>query len=483
LTAERFVADPYGPQGTRMYRTGDLARWRADGALEFVGRSDQQVKIRGFRVEPGEIEAALREQPGVAQAAVIAREDRSSEKYLVGYVMVVEGQELDASAIRQQLSRRLPGYLVPGAIVELKSWPLTPNGKLDRKALPEPERSWALTRRAPRSPKEEILCGLFAEVLGVERVGIDDDFFELGGHSLLAARLVNRVRDALKMEFSIRSLFEAPTVAGLAPALSYDADRSEYEVLLPLRPRGSRPPLFGIHPAGGLSWCYARLMPYLGADYPIYGLQARHLGEPEYLPRSVEEIAADYVDHLRRVQPRGPYHLIGWSFGGLVAQAMAGLLQQQGDEVALLALLDAYPPVSGQNPESLTREQLLSVIGQYLGSDPGDELLDASSLIELSRRRGDYRLDTIIENVQNSISVANGFIPQPYNGNLLFFSAADSESNARLRPAAWAPSVTGGIEVHSIPCRHQEMLVCSEPSARIGRILMTKLDTLTQGRD
>jgi amino acid adenylation domain-containing protein len=216
LTAGGFVADPFGVAGTRMYRTGDVVRWSRAGELEFVGRVDHQVKVRGFRIELGEIEAVLASRPGVRQVAVVVREDRPGDRRIVAYVV----GDVDAASLRSWVAERLPGYLVPSAVVGVDALPLTPNGKLDRRALPVPVWAGEGAGRAPRTPREEILCGLFAEVLGVEGVGADQSFFELGGHSLLAARLISRIRSAFGVETTIRTLFENPTVETLVGRLA-----------------------------------------------------------------------------------------------------------------------------------------------------------------------------------------------------------------------------------------------------------------------
>ncbi|MFF2046197.1 condensation domain-containing protein, partial [Kitasatospora sp. NPDC058170] len=219
LTAERFTANPYGQPGERMYRTGDLVTWRPDGSIDYLGRTDHQVKIRGFRIELGEIESALTAHPAITHATVLAREDTPGDKRLIGYVVPVSPEAVDTEQLRKHLASELPDYMVPSAIMQLDALPLTANGKLDRKALPAPEFTAAGSGRAPRTEQEEALCAVFAEVLGITTVTIDDSFFELGGHSLLATRLVSRIRTALGIEVGIRTLFEAPTVAGLAERL------------------------------------------------------------------------------------------------------------------------------------------------------------------------------------------------------------------------------------------------------------------------
>ncbi|MEY8818470.1 non-ribosomal peptide synthetase DhbF [Bacillus subtilis] len=489
LTSERFIADPFGPPGTRMYRTGDVARLRADGSLDYVGRADHQVKIRGFRIELGEIEAALVQHPQLEDAAVSVRGGQPGDKRLAAYVIPSE-ETLDTAELRRYAAERLPDYMVPAAFVTMKELPLTPNGKLDRKALPAPDFAAAVTGRGPRTPQEEILCDLFMEVLHLPRVGIDDRFFDLGGHSLLAVQLMSRIREALGVELSIGNLFEAPTVAGLAERLEMGSSQSALDVLLPLRTSGDKPPLFCVHPAGGLSWCYAGLMTNIGTDYPIYGLQARGIGQREELPKTLDDMAADYIKQIRTVQPKGPYHLLGWSLGGNVVQAMATQLQNQGEEVSLLVMLDAYPNHFLPIKEAPDDEEALIALLALGGYDPdslGDKPLDFEAAIEILRRDGSALAsldETVILNLKNtyvnSVGILGSYKPKTFRGNVLFFrSTIIPEWFDPIEPDSWKPYINGQIEQIDIDCRHKD-LCQPEPLAQIGKVLAVKLEELNK---
>ncbi|WP_326680795.1 non-ribosomal peptide synthetase [Streptomyces sp. NBC_01237] len=462
LTAERFIADPYSTPGTRMYRSGDLARWNTHGQLQYLGRADQQVKIRGFRIELGEIEAALAAHTDIAQAAAVARD----EQQLVGYIVPTEGNTPDPTQIRDALSESLPDHMVPSAIVVLDHLPLTSNGKLDRKALPAPDFAAVVGDRAPRTPREELLCDLFAEVLGLPRVGIDDNFFELGGHSLLATRLISRIQATFGVKHTIRTLFEAPTVAGLAERLNSDDVGEALETVLPLRPEGSRTPLFCVHPAGGLSWCYSGLMSGLHTEYPIYGLQARGISGDEPRPTSLTQMAADYVETLRSIQPHGPYQLLGWSYGGTVAFAMAVHLRRLGEEVGLLAMLDAYPET--QFGEKVPGDlDALKLLLDYVGLDIDEEITestDITRLLELIRTESSVlaNLETeqvrgLVDIVINNIHLMDAYAPEMFDGDVLFFTATEGKAEDWMSYEAWVPYVKGQVENHLIACEHTEM--------------------------
>ncbi|MFH8930913.1 amino acid adenylation domain-containing protein [Streptomyces pristinaespiralis] len=469
-TAERFTADPhahlFGDTGGRMYRTGDLARRDADGVLHFCGRADQQVKIRGFRIEPGEIETALAAHPDVTRAAVVARPGRAGDKVLVAYLVTApDAGDTTAEQLRAGLETQLPDYMVPAAFVALPALPVTPNGKLDRDALPEPDWGGG-AGRPPRGPREEILCGLFAEVLGAPRVGTDDNFFELGGHSMLATRLVGRVKTVLGADIGVRTLFEAPTVAALAARIDgADTGHDPFGVVLPLRTGGSHAPLFCVHPAGGFGWVYSALLRHTDREQPLYALQARGLARHEPLPDDIDAMARDYAEQIRKTVPEGPYEILGWSFGGLVAHAVAARLQAEGAEVSLLAVLDGYPDAYDGTEHEVGEEQVLAILLNAAGVDRaqafGDAPLQRAAVLEKLRDSGsalgnldDDAVGRMVTVFLNNTRLIQNFRPRRFTGDMVFFAAAAGHHDPALTPGNWRPYVTGRIEEHHLDTDH-----------------------------
>ncbi|MFK3817597.1 amino acid adenylation domain-containing protein, partial [Pseudomonas sp. NPDC089407] len=344
LTAERFVADPFNP-GSRLYRTGDRVRRRADGVIDFIGRLDNQLKIRGFRIEPGEIEARLRNLPDIKDAVVVAREVANG-KQLVGYV-VAASATVEAAQVRDALRVELPDYMVPAHIVLLASMPLTPNGKIDRKALPAPEANGQRRRVAPRNDVEHVLSRIWQEVLEVDQIGVDDNFFELGGDSLRVLKMLSKVRahGDLTIELKLRDVMAKPTIGELS---GFSVAGNDLDPLLLLNSRVTdATPLFCLHAGFGTVFDYEPLARRLDGHCSVFGLQCRMLLDRGWEDDSLESMAIDYAQYIRQKQPEGPYHLMGWSLGGTLALMVARELENQGQRVAALGLVDSYMPKPG----------------------------------------------------------------------------------------------------------------------------------------
>jgi amino acid adenylation domain-containing protein len=457
LTRERFPAPD-------LYRTGDLGRHRPDGAVEIAGRADRQLKIRGHRVEPAEIEAALCAHPAVRDAAVVGRLSSTGETRLVAYVIPAEPSVPD---LRAWLLARLPEPLVPPSIVLLDSFPLTPNGKIDRRAL-EQRTDSGPARGEPVPPRDAVelaLVRLWEELLDVRPVGVCANFFELGGHSLLAVRLLAAVRERFGRDLPLAALFRAPTVESLAVLLREEGPLATGP-LVEIQKGGTKRPLVCVHPAGGNVACYAALARALGPDQPVVGLEAQGL-RPGELPRtSIEEMAAAYVEALREAQPAGPYALLGWSLGGLLAFEMARQLTAAGETVEPLLLLDTWGhPRSGEPEFPPDAEILLSVLGDPLRHtlDPQDGL---DAVLAAARAAGALPPDFGREDVDRYLNVYKETIragqrydPGPWPGSALLFRATDEpEEMAQDETLGWNARIQGCLTVRRVPGSHQTMI-------------------------
>ncbi len=460
LTEQKFITDPFCTEpGSKLYKTGDLVRYLPDGNIEFLGRTDFQVKIRGFRVELGEIEAALEKHEGVAEGVVVAREV-DGEKRLTGYVVASRPRPQE-NELRKFLRERLPEYMVPADFVFLESFPLTPNGKVDRRALPVPkvrELEHGADFVAPRGDVENRLAGLWEQVLGKRPIGARENFFELGGHSLAAVRLMQRVEKEFGKKLLLTALLQAPTVEQLAATLQQDSSAVQSSVI-PMQPLGSKPPFFFVHGLGGTVMRFRDLTRYMTPDQPFYGLQAQGLDGSQPVLRRVEEMAKVYLRDLRGMQPEGPYYLGGYSFGGYVALEMARMLLAEGEDIRVLAFVDTYAEIAQ------------SIVERFLS------LSVRQKITYLKKRARRYRLGLkhriqflflppAVKQVRRSCALAEtNYRVQPYAGKILLFRAAERGLRGLEDPGAgWEKYALGGVEVHELDGDHGNIL--NEPGVR-----------------
>lgn len=489
LTAACFVPDPFSNEpGARLYKTGDIGRYLADSTIEFLGRRDQQIKIRGFRIEPGEIAAVLEQHPAVQDAVVIVREDQPEEKQLVAYVVPLSDADLNVEELQHDLRACLPDYMVPTSILFLRKLPLSSNGKIDHRALPDPALFESEVERvhvAPRTPLEETLTHICKSILGKEQVGIYDNLFDIGAHSLHVTQIISRVRQMLRFELSLLNIMETPYVAGLAEHIEAQQQEKQpvlqtYQPLVPLKLSGSLPPAFFVHPGSGSPFVYTNLVNCLATDRPCYGLQAPGLSGEQEPCSDLPTLATLYLNAIRSRQARGPYYLVGWSTGGAVAFGLAQQLCRQGEQIARLVLLDSsayhffYHPELYRSDDVAIMENLLLDFSSRLGKkisisleairhlEPDEQI---SALIERAKQEELLPSEMSSQEIRQrlrvfraNIEAACSYRPAAFEGDMILINALEGTWLACPDPTlGWSEWVRGGIQILHAPGNHFTM--------------------------
>jgi amino acid adenylation domain-containing protein len=466
ITAAKFIPDPFssGPQA-KLYQTGDLARYLPNGEIEFVGRRDFQIKIRGFRVEPGEIESVLGRHSSVRDAVVVSPNDGLSTKRLVAYVVPVAGLAPSAAELRSWLRKQLPDYMIPSDFVFLEELTLTPNGKVDRRALSAQPVAHVPSedRATPGDPVESQLTRIWEEILAKRPIGGRENFFELGGHSLLAVRLMRRIEQGFGRKLPLVTLFEAPTIEQLAAILRQDGSPSNVSLVVPIQARGHRPPFFCVHGLGGAVLRFQELARHMAPDQPFYGIQPQGIDGGMAFLDSVEQMASCYIREMRKVQPEGPYFIGGYSFGGLVAFEMACQLRAGDQEVAFLGLVDTYPGKAKSNAV---------LLGTLLALPLRQQMAYATRKIERYTRGLRRRFDTVflpkpLKQVRKILAKAeSAYQPRIYFGSATWLRASEKTLRRSDNPRDdWSQWITGDVEIQEIDGDHGSIM--KEPTVTI----------------
>src|SRR3984893_4591134 len=487
FTRQKFLPDTFRKKtGSSLYRTGDLARYLPSRDIEYFGRIDHQVKIRGFRIELGEIETVLVKHHAVTQCVVIAREETPGEKILVAYFEAQGNVAPDVSELRAHLKKEIPDYMVPSTFIRMEKLPLTPNGKIDLKALPAPQGREVETDEmflAPRDSVEQVLAQLWTKILKVKRVGLNDNFFELGGHSLLAVRIIVEIENIYGRRLPLATLLQAPTVGALAEVLRKENWKPSWSSLVPLQPGGSKPPLFLIHSHGGNVLEYYPLASHLGTDQPVYALQARGLDGNIARNQSLQEMASAYLNEVKSLQPQGPYFLVGFCFGGLVALEAAQQLQNAGQQVALVVMIQtthpgapAFAPGSSSanrwwhraaKPLDLERDNLLQRGFGYFGDRlrRTRDVMQARTQIAFDKKMSNgngQKTRTSMAYILELLGMEHdrafmNYVPRPYDGDVLLFRASKQLPGMLAdRSLGWKPVIKGHLEIRELPGHQQK---------------------------
>ncbi|WP_131076558.1 enterobactin non-ribosomal peptide synthetase EntF [Klebsiella quasipneumoniae] len=459
LTASRFIADPFAP-GERMYRTGDVARWLANGAVEYLGRSDDQLKIRGQRIELGEIDRVMSALPDVAQAvshACVFNQAAATggdARQLVGYLVSDSGLPLDTAALKARLAEQLPPHMVPVVLMQLADLPLSANGKLDRKALPLPTLGGERSGRPPEPGMETVVAAAFSQLLGCEVNDIDADFFALGGHSLLAMRLAAQLSRQLARQVTPGQVMVASTVGKLSALLAADlsdeqAQRLGLDALLPLR-ESDGSTLFCFHPASGFAWQFSVLARYLSPRWSITGIQSPRPQGPMASAASLDEVCEHHLQTLLAQQPHGPYYLFGYSLGGTLAQGIAARLRQRGEAVAFLGLLDTWPPETQNWAEK-----------EANGLDPAvlaEIAREREAFLAAQQGQASGELFSAIEgNYADAVRLLTTAHSAKFDGKATLFVAEKTRQAGMDPQVVWGPWV-GELEVFSQNCAHVDII-------------------------
>jgi aspartate racemase len=456
LTAQKFIRDIFSDDpAARMYKTGDMARYLPNGEIEFVGRRDNQVKIRGFRVEPGEIESVLAKHPGVTDTAIVLRQDSTGNKRLVGYVVRIH-EQVTESELRSHLKAQLPEYMVPSEFVFLKAMPLTPNGKIDRRMLAtlNSEDQAKASSETVNDPLQRQLLQIWEQLLDRRGIGIRDNFFELGGQSLLAARLMHRLTQIHGKSLPLAVLLEAPTIEKLAVVLRGDLSK-HWSSLVAIQPEGSKPPFFCVHGVGGNVVGFQELAKRMKPDFPFYGLQSQGLDGTSELYTTIGGMAEYYLGEIRRVQPRGPYHIGGFSMGGLVAYEIAQQLVAADEEVGLVVLFDTY----ATNPKSVN-ESLKDLVLHPTWTHV--KKLPSEVRKKVRRTWNAIRLPDYLKKVGRANAyAAEQYVIRSYEGKTILLRAGDTWRVADDPYAAWSQYVK---DLETIQIRGTHMEILREPN-------------------